>query len=425
MSEMIPVREAEAIVLDAVRSFDADRCGKNGDLETVPLADADGRILAQPVASRLDFPHWDNSAMDGYAVCFADVAAASEAEPVTLALAGEIPAGRAPDLALERGQAARIFTGAMLPDGADTIVMQENTTPNDHTVSVNVAPPQIGHFVRKQGQFCQAGETLLPAGTRIAAAELAVLASAQCTAVPVFRRPRVAVLSTGRELVSPEDTLKPGQIVDSNRIAIASFLTQHGAEVIPFGIIDDDREATAAAISRAIDAADLVISTGGVSVGDYDYVEDVLEELGGEIRIRKIAIKPGKPLTFATFDRGGNSVAYFGLPGNPVSALVGCWRFVRSALLKRSGLARGWEPQFVRATLREGLKAGGGRETYVWGALYYGNGGFEFDRDRGSINSGNAIGLALCNGLAVVPVGEKAIGAGEVVEVLQMGSPIF
>jgi len=420
MSDMIPVREAEAIVLDSVQPLDADR-----DRETVSLADATGRILAQPVASRLDFPHWDNSAMDGYAVRFADVAAASESAPIALTLAGEIPAGRAPDLTLQPGQAARIFTGAMLPDGADAIVMQENTTRHGDTVSVNIAPPQAGHFVRKQGQFCQAGEPLLPAGTRITAAELAVLAAAQCTAVPVFRRPRVAVLSTGRELVSPDAPLQPGQIVDSNQIAIASFLTQHGAEVVPFGIIDDDRDATAAAISRAIATADIVISTGGVSVGDYDYVEAVLEELGGEIRIRKIAIKPGKPLTFATFDRQGEPVLYFGLPGNPVSALVGCWRFVRSALLKRSGLARGWEPQFVRATLREGLKAGGARETYIWGSLYYSDRGFEFDRDRGSINSGNAIGLALCNGLAVVPVKETAIGVGETVRVLQMGAPIF
>jgi molybdopterin molybdotransferase len=420
---MIPVREAESIILGCIQPFNVI-----GDTESIKLDRVSGRILSQPVASRLDFPHWDNSAMDGYAVRFADVAQASEAEPIALEVIGEVPAGCAPQHMVHPGQAVRIFTGSMLPKGADTIVMQENTTREGDRVVIDRAPTAIGQFVRTKGEFYQSGNTLLPAGIALTAAEIAVLAAAQCTPVRVFRRPRVALLSTGRELVPPDQPLLPGQIVDSNQVAIASFLERHGAIVLPFGIIGDDPRVTAAAIAQAIDEADMVISTGGVSVGDYDYVEEVLGHLGGDIRIRSVAIKPGKPLTVATFHvaeaKRDRSVVYFGLPGNPVSALVSCWRFVRPALLKLSGLARGWEPLLVRATLREALQAGGGRETYIWGSLYYGRNGFEFDRDRGSSSSGNAIGLALSNGLAVVPVGTTAIAAGESVEVLQIGTPI-
>jgi molybdopterin molybdotransferase len=429
---MIPVREAEAIILGCIQPFNVI-----GDTESIKLDRVSGRILSQPVASRLDFPHWDNSAMDGYAVRFADVAQACETEPIGLDVVGEVPAGFAPENMVHPGQAIRIFTGSMLPKGADTIVMQENTTREDDTtregdrVIVNRAPREMGEFVRKKGEFYQSGDTLLPAGIALTAAEVAVLAAAQCTSVRVFRRPRVAILSTGRELVPPDQPLLPGQIVDSNQVAIASFLERHGAIVLPFGIITDDPRVTAAAIAQAIEEADMVISTGGVSVGDYDYVEDVLGHLGGDIRIRSVAVKPGKPLTVATFTRSGvgrdqseRLVTYFGLPGNPVSALVGCWRFVRPALLKLSGLTRGWEPLFVQATLREELRAGGGRETYIWGSLYYGQKGFEFDRTQGSSSSGNAIGLALSNGLAVAPVGTTAIAAGESVQVLQIGTPI-
>lgn len=420
---MIPVREAEAIILGCIQPFNVI-----GDTESIKLDRVSGRILSQPVASRLDFPHWDNSAMDGYAVRFADVAQASEAKSIALEVIGEVPAGRAPQNMVHPGQAIRIFTGSMLPKGADTIVMQENTTREGDRVVVHSAPAEIGQFVRTKGEFYQSGDTLLPAGIALTAAEVAVLAAAQCTSVRVFRRPRVALISTGRELVPPDQPLLPGQIVDSNQVAITSFLERHGAIVLPFGIIADDPRVTAAAIAQAIEEADMVISTGGVSVGDYDYVEEVLGHLGGDIRIRSVAVQPGKPLTVATFNRSDagrdQSIVYFGLPGNPVSALVGCWRFVRPALLKLSGLARGWEPLFVRATLREELRAGKSRENYIWGSLYYGRNGFEFDRDRGSSSSGNAIGLALSNGLAVVPVGATAIAAGESVEVLQIGSPI-
>ncbi|MBE9041726.1 molybdopterin molybdotransferase MoeA [Oscillatoriales cyanobacterium LEGE 11467] len=412
---MLPVQDAEAIIFDLVRPFDRQQ-----DTEAVSLLDATGRVLATPVTSALDFPHWDNSAMDGYAVRYEDVEECSDDRRVTLSVVEEIPAGILPQHSLQRGQAARILTGSMMPAGADTVVMQENTQREGDRVSISVSPKVVGEFVRHRGAFYQAGTVLMEAGVRLQAPDIAVLAAAQCTQVEVYRRPRVAILSTGSELVEPDRPLEPGQIVDSNQYALASFLTGLGVEPLRMGIVADRRDALAQAMSEAIARSDVVLSTGGVSVGDYDYVEDILAELGSEIHIRSVAVKPGKPLTVATFDRDGRSVLYFGLPGNPVSALVSCWRFVQPALQKMSGLSRGWQPAFVEATTRSQLRAGGVRETYLWGQLSPSSEGYEFDLSAGSHSSGNLINLAQTNSLAIVPVGKKSISAGDRVRVLML-----
>ena len=406
---MLSVEVAEEIILGLVKSFDADR-----DSELVDLEIASNRILAQAVVGQLDFPHWDNSAMDGYGLRFEDVKDCSEHRPVTLEIVTEIAAGDRPQGEIEPGQAARIFTGAMLPPGADTIVMQENTRREDNKVTI-LSTVEAGEFVRSKGTFYRAGTPLLEAGIKLGAAELAVLATAQCTELRVYRRPRVAILSTGDELVTPEQTLQPGQIVDSNQYALASFVAQQGAIPVKLGIVRDRPEELKQAIAKAIASADLVLSTGGVSVGDYDYVDRILAELGGTLHVRSVAVKPGKPLTVATFK--DNSCLYFGIPGNPVSALVSCWRFVRPALKKLAGQIE-YRPQFVNAITRHDLKAGGKRETYLWGRLELVDGKFEFALAGGSHSSGNLINLARTNGLAIVPVGQKAIASGEEVRVM-------
>jgi molybdopterin molybdotransferase len=396
------------------------------DTETVNLMEAIGRILAAPVTSQLDFPHWDNSAMDGYAVRLADVETASVEHPVTLNIVEEIPAGTQPQKALTIGQAARIFTGAIVPDGTDAIVMQEHTQQEGERVLI-LAPPQPHQFIRQQGAYYQAGAPLLPAGCKLGAAEMAILAAAQCAQVPVFRRPRVAILSTGDELVNLDCPLQPGQIVDSNRYALIALVLQAGCEPISLGIVPDQPEALSSAIAQAIATADVVLSSGGVSVGDYDYVDRVLAELGATVHIRSVAVKPGKPLTVATFHRegegkqrkGGGKI-YFGLPGNPVSALVSFWRFVQPALRKLSGVAAPWQPKYVIAKTRQALQSDGKRESYVWGRLELVNGRYEFEAATGSQLSGNLINLAGTNGLAVVPLGDTTIAQGEVVRILQM-----
>jgi molybdopterin molybdotransferase len=412
---MLSVQDAESTILGLVQPFNAAT-----DIENVELEASLGRILAQSVTSSLDFPYWDNSAMDGYAVRFADVQNCNADYPAILEIVETIPAGVQPKTVIQSGQAARIFTGAMMPDGADTIVIQENTQREGNQVQILSPPANPQAFVRQRGEFYQAQKPLLLPGITLTPPDIAILATAQCTKLTVYRRPKVAILSTGDELIAPDQSLQPGQIVDSNQVALAAFVRQQGGIPLSLGIISDQRDVLKSAIAHAISIADVVLSTGGVSVGDYDYVEQILEELGGDIQIRSVAVKPGKPLTVATFENG---CLYFGIPGNPVSALVSCWRFVQPALKKLSGLSAAWQPIFVKARSQQTLRSDGKRETYLWGQLQFIAGEAEFSLAGGSHSSGNLINLAQTNGLAVIPVDQTLISPGETVLVMQNGSP--
>lgn len=421
---MLPAKQAEALILDLVQPLDPQT-----DREILNLLAASDRILAAPVTGRLDFPHWDNSAMDGYALRYADVQNCSAEQPVTLEVIEEIPAGYQPQKTVQAGQAARILTGSMMPMGADTVVMQEDTQRAESGLPDRVtllAAPKPQAFVRHRAEFYRAGDPLLTAGTRLLAPEIAVLATAQCVQVPVYRRSRVAILSTGSELVAPDQALQPGQVVDSNQYALAALVAQAGAEPIRLGIIPDRPEALKQAIAQAVSTADIVLSSGGVSVGDYDYVDQILAELGAEIHIRSVAVKPGKPLTVATFQpaessdsrRGDRPVLYFGLPGNPVSALVTFWRFVQPALRKLSGLAEPWPAVFVDGQTLQDLRSDGKRESYLWGHTRLVEGRYKFELAGGSHSSGNLINLAQTNSLAVLPVGQTLKSAGESIQIM-------
>ena len=405
---MLSVQQAESIILDLVQPLQ--------DREIVNLETATGRILATSVSSKLDFPYWDNSAMDGYAVRFADVENCDRDRPAILEIVEEIPAGYKPQQTIKPRQAARIFTGAMIPEGADTIVIQEDTEKEGNKVKI-LSSPQPQEYVRKKGTFYQAGNPMLEEGIVITPADIAILATAQCTKLTVYRRPRVAIFSTGDELITPDMPLQPGQIVDSNQYALAAIVAENGGIPIKLGIVPDKRELLTETVSQAISQADIVLSTGGVSVGEYDYVEQILAELGGEIHVRSVAVKPGKPLTVASF---ANSCLYFGIPGNPVSALVSCWRFVQPALKKLSGVLGGWKPLFFKARSLQELRSNGKRETYVWGKLYLVDGCYEFEIAGGSHSSGNLINLAQTNGLAVLPVGKTGVSAGDEVLVMRV-----
>jgi molybdopterin molybdotransferase len=407
---MLSVRDAEATILNAVKPFDNQL-----DVEFVDLLMANNRILASPVTSSLDFPHWDNSAMDGYAVRYADVQYARADKPIVLEVVEEIPAGYKPRVTIQSGQAARIFTGAMIPPGADTVVMQEKTHRQENRVFVFIAP-QPQEFVRYKGDFIQAGKELLPAGIPLTASEIGVLAASGREQVSILRCPRVAIFSVGDELVMPEQMLKPGQIVDSNQYALATLMRELGAEVLLLGIIQDDPTILQEIIDYAIANADIVISTGGVSVGDYDYIYKTLASLAAKIHFRSVQMRPGKPLTFATF---GNKL-YFGLPGNPVSALVTCWRFVKPAIKKMSGLAKGWESNFIKVRSQSELQSNGKMETYIHGQLHLVNGVYQFQKAQGNDSSGNLINLPQSNALAVLPVGKTFVYPGEEVLVVQI-----
>jgi molybdopterin molybdotransferase len=348
--------------------------------------------------------------MDGYAIRAADL----RDEPVTLEIIETIPAGQMPTKTLQAGQAARIFTGAMMPTGADTVVMQENTEKIGNLVKI-LENPSLNQFVRQKGDYYRAGEPILTAGIVLGAADLAVLAACQCTEFAVVRRPVVAIFSTGDELRSPHEPLQPGQIVDSNRYALTAFVQAQQAIAQSFGIVPDDPAKLKQTMQNALEAADVVLSTGGVSVGEFDYVEQLLEELGGEIIIRSVAIRPGKPLTVAKFP---NNKLYFGIPGNPVSALVGCWRFVQPALKKLSGQANNWEPNFVWASCQQTLKGAGTRDAYLWGTLQMTDTGYDFKLAGGGHSSANLVNLAQTNALAIIPRNIGEIKTGDRLKVM-------
>ncbi|WP_137817900.1 gephyrin-like molybdotransferase Glp [Pseudomonas sp. 2FG] len=294
--------------------------------ESVALAAAHGRVLAEPLVASLDLPPWPNSAMDGYALRQADW----HGEP--LLVSQRIFAGQAP-APLEPGSCARIFTGAPLPEGADSVEMQENAEIlADGRVRFS-EPIKPGQHVRPQGQETRKGETVLVAGTRLGAIELGLAAALGAAELTVVRRPRVAVLSTGDELIEPGLPLGPGQIYNSNRMLLCSWLQQLGCAVLDAGILPDDLPKTRAKLGELADV-DLILSTGGVSVGEADFLGHALRE-DGELALWKLAIKPGKPLTFGHF-RG---VPVLGLPGNPASTLVTFALLARPYLLRRLGVA--------------------------------------------------------------------------------------
>lgn len=296
-------------------------------IESVALAEADGRVLAEPLIAALDLPPWANSAMDGYALCLADWN--GQALPVSQ----RIQAGSAP-APLQPGSCARIFTGAPLPHGADTVEMQENVDLDDAGRAVFRETLRVGQNVRAQGQETRRGECVLPAGTRLVPVELGLAASLGVAQLPVRRRLRVAVLSTGDELVEPGQALGPGQIYNSNRRLLIAWLQRLGCAVTDAGILPDDLPRTRAALG-ALGEVDLILSTGGVSVGEADFLGLALRE-AGELALWKLAIKPGKPLTFGHYQ----GVPVIGLPGNPASTLVTFGLLARPYMLRRLGVQR-------------------------------------------------------------------------------------
>ncbi|ASI67277.1 molybdopterin molybdenumtransferase MoeA [Diaphorobacter nitroreducens] len=315
--------------------------------DTVNTFDADGRVLAQAATSPLQVPPNDNSSMDGYAVRCADVPAAG----VELPVAQRIPAG-AFGVPLAAGTAARIFTGAPVPEGADAIVMQEDCEALDgDRVRVNAVPAQ-GQWIRRAGEDITRGAEVLAAGTRLTPAELGLAASIGLGTLQVARRPRVALFSTGDELVMPGDVppaqMKPGAIYNSNRFFLRAMLLRLGCEVSDLGIVPDRREATVAALREAAQGHDLILTSGGVSVGEEDHIKPAVERLG-TLQLWQIAMKPGKPFAYGQIPHAGGSAHFMGLPGNPVSSFVTFGLLVRPFLLRLQGV-RDVAPKAIAAT---------------------------------------------------------------------------
>ena len=328
------------------------------DPEAVPLAQADGRVLAAPLLAGLDLPPWDNSAMDGYALRLAD----GQGEP--LSVSQRILAGGAPQ-PLQPGTCARIFTGAPLPPGADCVEMQENTEVLADGRVRFLEALRPGRNIRLRGQEARNGETVLATGTRLGPIELALAASVGSDTLTVRRRPTVALLSTGDELIEPGQPLGPGQIYNSNRRLLATWLTRLGCEVRDAGILADDLQATRKALAGLGDV-DLILSTGGVSVGEADFLGQVLRE-AGELALWKLAIKPGKPLTCGHYQ----GVPVLGLPGNPASTLVTFGLLARPYLLRRLGV-ESVEPLGIEVPAGFAWERAGNRREYLRARLEQG-----------------------------------------------------
>jgi molybdopterin molybdotransferase len=377
-----------------------------------PLLDALGLVLAEDVTADRDVPPFRNSAMDGYAVRGEDVASA----PAELRVVGEVAAGGFPDRTVGPGEAMRIMTGAPVPDGADTVVRVEDTDNASDVVTIAAATPK-GIAVRQAGEDLKEGEPVLAAGTVLRAAEIGLLASVGRARVRVRKRPRVAVFSTGDEIVDLDAPLERGQIRDSNRYTLASAIRATGAEPWVRGIVRDSPDALRAALREAT-AADAIVTSGGVSVGDHDHLKPVLSELG-KIDFWAIAIRPGRPLAFGELKDADRRVPIFGLPGNTVSALVTFEIFVRPALLRMQGRENVARPR-TKAHIAEPVDKPDFLRVFARGI---------HDPDAGTVRltgpqgSGILRSMSLANCLIDLPVGPTRIEKGELVEVILTEQP--
>jgi molybdopterin molybdotransferase len=328
----MPVRQALDFLLAAARFVDG--------VEDVDTLDANGRVLAFDQVSTLNVPAADNTQMDGYAVRAADCASGS----ATLRIAQRIPAGTVGQ-PLEAGTAARIFTGALIPAGADAVVMQEQCEADGDQVTIKHAP-QPGEWIRRAGEDIVQGSVILPAGTRLRAQELGLASSVGLARVPVRRRVRVAVFFTGDELAMPGEPLAPGAIYNSNRFTLRGLLENLGCEISDYGIVPDSLQATRDTLRAAAAEHDLIITSGGVSVGEEDHIKPAVEA-EGRLNMWQIAVKPGKPLAFGEVNRADGTAFFLGLPGNPVSSFITFLLFVRPFLLRLQGVMATVEPRAI------------------------------------------------------------------------------
>lgn len=401
---MIPVEEALAKILSGLATL---------GVEEVSVEAALGRVLAEAVAARVTQPPKPVSAMDGYAVKAADVAAV----PATLTVIGQAPAGRGYQGMVENGQAVRIFTGAPLPDGADSIVIQEDTEASGDTVTVKEAPAP-GNFVRPAGLDFRAGDIGIPAGKLLTARDIGLAAGMNHPWLRVVRRPRIAILATGDEIVRPGDPIGRDQIVSSNALALAAFVRGAGGDPLMLGIAPDEMDGLTRMIAGAR-GADLLVTTGGASVGDHDLIQTVLGETG-TLGFWKIAMRPGKPLMFGRI----HDTPVLGLPGNPVSSMVCALLFLGPAIARLLGRPAGG-PQTQAARLTAALKPNDRRQDYLRATLAADDDGMMLATPFAKQDSSQFSLLTQADGLLVRPPHDPARSAGETVQIIPFRDSYF
>lgn len=389
---MVSIDEARRIILEQTKQL---------PIVTVPLLESLGMVLAEDVRSPWDIPSADNSAMDGYA--YSHELLQGESLPVC----GFLPAGTLRIDPVPAGQAIKIMTGAQIPTGCDTIVPVEDVLETPEGIKLK-GSSKSGAHVRKRGEDVGADELVFTAGTLIRPQEVGMLASFGISKANVYRRPVVAILATGDELVEPGEERLPGKIINSNSLSVAAQVQEAGGRPLILGIARDDRELTRAMLQKGLQA-DVIISSGGVSVGDHDFVKEVIEEMGGELKFWKINMKPGKPLAFAVID----GKPLFALPGNPVAAMVGFEMYVRPALLAMMGHTRIIRP-LVRAVVTEPIRNKGDRPHLIRAIVEEQDGKYHL-KTTGNQGSARLSSLTLGNALVLIPAG-ATVNTGDDVE---------
>ena len=392
---LMPYDEALRFLLDQARPL--------SETERLPLERALGRVLAEPVSSLVDVPPWDNSAMDGYAINSRDLGH----EPI-LHVAQRIPAGVAGS-ELQPGTAARIFTGAPIPPGADAVVTQEVCEVLENQVLIKQMP-RPGENIRRAGEDMLQGEEILPIGTRLSPQHLGLAASAGVAELSVYRRLRVAVFASGDELVMPGGTLGAGQIYNSNQFTLGGLVERLGCELIQLGMVEDSLEATCDALGRGAEAADLILTSGGVSVGEEDHVKPAVERLG-RLDLWKIAVRPGKPIAFGQV----KGTPFLGAPGNPVSMFVTFAIFARPFILRMQGVSQDYLPMSMKALAAFDKPPTDSRLEFARGRLEIDERGRALVRLYANPSSGVLRSVTWANGLAVLPP-MTAIAQGDTID---------
>lgn len=391
---MISFEEARRIILDNAQPYGTIR----RRLEALT-----GMVLAEAVKATFDLPRFDNSAVDGYGVKVSDLLKATENSPVTLKLVGTIQAGDAGKISIKSGEAVKILTGATVPASVEAVVMQEYTELQGTDVRF-LKSTKPGDNIRRKGEEFRHGQAVIATGTVITPPVIGLLANLGHASAKSYRKPRVGLITTGSELVQPGKKLGPGQIYDSNTFALSAALKDIGIETVRIYHAKDEKKATRRAFEKALAENDVLVSLGGISVGAFDFVKDVAEDLGIQTLFWRIAIKPGKPVYFGKFGKK----LVFGLPGNPVSALVTYHQLVQPALLKMLGYPQS-TPVSLRATLSKALKKKAGRQEFVRGVVSY-NGIFRVTPTIGQ-DSHMLGGLAAANCLIDFPTDAENINA--------------